>query len=260
MSTSVIPAPDLSFPRKRESSPGQAPAGIQSAYLRSAIYELLSRLLSPPDPEHGKRALQISFTLGRADVVPHHLRDSFRKLNDALAQIGQNEIEREWQAAFGLTDSGPLSLCETEYGMAHIFQKSHTLADIAGFYRAFGLERADGAERPDHLSVELEFLSFLATKESHAGQGGKEETAEISRNAEQLFLSEHTRLFAPGLFKKMIEKGGFYGVVAETGLEAILWIMSEHAIALPDQLASSGPAGPEERPSCGACPVAPDHG
>ena len=29
MMRSVIPVPDLSFPRKRESSPGQAPAGIQ---------------------------------------------------------------------------------------------------------------------------------------------------------------------------------------------------------------------------------------
>lgn len=249
-------------------------------FLRAAVYELLSRLLSPPDLAHGEQALQISFTLSRTEVVPNHLRESFRKLTDALAQIGLNEIEREWQATFGLTDSGPLSLCETEYGMAHIFQKSHTLADIAGFYRAFGLERAAGAERPDHLSAEFEFLSFLAMKESYALENRKVEPADVSRAAERLFLSEHTGRFAPGLFKKMIEKGGFYGAVAETGLTAVLWIMSEHAIALTDQLNLSSPGAPEEPLSCGAmegavpgaaqaapfdggcgaCPVVQDHG
>lgn len=249
---------------------------LHPSFIRSAIYELLSRLLSPPDLAHGKKALEIAFTLCRSEVVPIHLRHSFRGLIDRLAQTGLNEIERAWQAMFGLTDSGPLSLCETEYGMAHIFQKSHTLADVSGFYRAFGLDRADGAERPDHLSAEFEFLSFLAMKESYARENGKEDSADVCRDAERLFLSEHTGRFAPGIFKRMIENGsrnrpsadipvdsgtgtslsgGFYGTVAESGLEAVLWIMSEHAIALPDQLAFSGPDGPEEPLACGQCPI-----
>lgn len=224
---------------------------MNRAFLRSAIYELLSRLLSPPDPEHGRRALEISFTLSRADVLP----DVFRKLTEALAQIGANEIEREWQSTFGLTDGGPLSLCETEYGMAHIFQKSNTLADIAGFYRAFGVDRTDGAERPDHLSVELEFLSFLAAKEAHALEAGREYQAETCRSAERLFLSEHTGRFAPGLFRRMVDGGGFYGIAAETGLAAVEHLMAEHGIAMPDQLAPSGPSSPEEPLACGTCPV-----
>ena len=39
------------------------------------------------------------------------------------------------------------------------------MGDIAGFYSAFGVQLSqDIHERLDHLSVELEFLHFLATK------------------------------------------------------------------------------------------------
>ena len=60
---------------------------------------------------------------------------------------------------------------EIEYGDAQadpLFQP-HRLADLAAFYRAFGLElAADAAERQDHLCIELEFMSVLAAKEGYA--------------------------------------------------------------------------------------------
>lgn len=238
----------------------RAAVDIQSASCRSAVYELFSRLLSAPDLEHGRRALQISFTLGRMESLPADVRLCFKELAESLAQTGMNEVERAWQSTFGLTDGGPLSLCESEYGMAHIFQKTDTLADISGFYRAFGLERADGAERPDHLSAEFEFLAFLAAKQTHAWTSGNSKLAEISRDAERRFLSEHTARFCIGLFKKMEAAGNLYAAVARTGLSAFDWLLSQHGLAADDQLSPTLPAGPEDPMTCGNCSLAPDHG
>ncbi len=58
---------------------------------------------------------------------------------------------------------------ETEYTTPDALYKAHQLADIAGFYRAFGLEMStENRERPDHLAAELEFMHFLALKEAQA--------------------------------------------------------------------------------------------
>ncbi len=60
------------------------------------------------------------------------------------------------------------------YGTEHLgmneVQRSKALADIMGFYRAFGLE--PDADRPDLLSSELEFMHYLILKESHAQETG----------------------------------------------------------------------------------------
>jgi TorA maturation chaperone TorD len=63
------------------------------------------------------------------------------------------------------------------------------LADIAGFYSAFGL--AVSAERPDHIVAELEFMSFLLLSEAEACGDGESERAEIAAGAAQMFLRDH---------------------------------------------------------------------
>src|SRR5690606_5389642 len=61
-------------------------------------------------------------------------------------------LQSAHRASFGLAGS----LCyETEYGLPHEFRQSQELADIAGFYRAFGFNvGGERRERPDHLAVE----------------------------------------------------------------------------------------------------------
>jgi nitrate reductase assembly molybdenum cofactor insertion protein NarJ len=103
--------------------------------------------------------------------------------------------------SFGLAGS----LCyETEYGLPHEFRQSQELADISGFYHAFGF-RVGGArkERPDHLAVELEFMYALALKQAYALDTGALEQAEICLEAQCRFLQDHlghwVRLFERSL-------------------------------------------------------------
>ena len=90
---------------------------------------------------------------------------------------------------FGLTGS----LCyETEYGLPHEFRQSQEMADICGFYRAFGF--AVGGlvrERPDHVASELEFMYALTLKGAYAAQQGLVEHYECCLDAQAKFLRDH---------------------------------------------------------------------
>lgn len=63
------------------------------------------------------------------------------------------------------------------------------LADIAGFYRAFGMRVHD--ERPDHLVAELEFLALVTALEADASARGNDEEREVSAGAARTFLRDH---------------------------------------------------------------------
>lgn len=63
------------------------------------------------------------------------------------------------------------------------------LADIAGFYSAFGF--AVHHERPDHIVAELEFMAILLLAEADALADGHTDQAEIAADAARVFLRDH---------------------------------------------------------------------
>lgn len=84
------------------------------------------------------------------------------------------------------------------------------MADVAGFYRAFGLDFP--GDRPDHISMELEFMRVVTMKEAKALMDGDKENAEICISAQKSFLSAHLgRWYA--LLAQMTEGALFYGQV-----------------------------------------------
>jgi TorA maturation chaperone TorD len=84
-------------------------------------------------------------------------------------------LQSEYLKIFGNIVGTQCPPYETQYHGAHIFMQAQELADIAGFYRAWGLDLSEQAkERVDHIWVELEFMSYLAFKEAYAAQKGDE--------------------------------------------------------------------------------------
>ena len=113
---------------------------------------------------------------------------------------------------------------ETEYGPDGAFRQPQELADIAGYYLAFGLRPSEGAdERVDHAACECEFMEFLARKEAfalsawQAASDGPEsaEWLDTIQGAARRFLREHLgrfgRAFASLLMKEDPE--GFHGAL-----------------------------------------------
>jgi TorA maturation chaperone TorD len=99
------------------------------------------------------------------------------------------DVQAAYRRTFGVTGS----LCyETEYGLPHEFRQSQEMADLNGFYQAFGFTNGGIVrERSDHLAVELEFMHILALKEASAANQGLLEQVEICRQAQGKFLQEH---------------------------------------------------------------------
>jgi TorA maturation chaperone TorD len=104
---------------------------------------------------------------------------------------GEGPGERfEYDRLFSHRTTVLCPIYEVEYDKNRAVSQGPTLADIAGFYRAFGLEII-AHERPDHLALELEFLSVLSYKEVVAFRNNLLEQAEICRDAQRKFLEAH---------------------------------------------------------------------
>ena len=114
----------------------------------------------------------------------------------------------EYESTFGLLVTGPAPMYECEYIPSRLdFQKSQTLADVAGFYGAFGLDLPDQPpERADHLTLELEFMACLLELERRAIESGKREPADVCRKARTRFFREHLGWWAPGFAHLLTER------------------------------------------------------
>ena len=91
--------------------------------------------------------------------------------------------------------------------MPNEYRQSQEMADISGFYRAFGFQvGGEQRERPDYLGTELEFLYVLSLKEAYAAEQGIEEHVEVCVEARRLFLRDHLGRWI-GLFAQSIAHG-----------------------------------------------------
>ena len=107
---------------------------------------------------------------------------------------------------------------ETLFGNDHVFAQSHVMGDIAGFYKAFGVELSkDVHERVDHLSVGLEFMHFLTYKESYSRCHDGIDKTEIVVDAQKKFIKNHIGRWVP-LFCRMLAKKsdtGLFKLIAD---------------------------------------------
>lgn len=184
---------------------------INSAIARSFVYRFLAQAYEDPTPE-GWRWLTDADTLTSlriavAALSAPGLAAGGGRLAESLT-LGTFESFLDAQlVCFGHAARGSCPLNEIEYGdiKADGLFQPHRLADLAAFYRAFGLDVADDAtERQDHLCLELEFMTVLAAKEAYAleHQLDASELA-LCRDAEKKFLREHLGRWTPGFARRL---------------------------------------------------------
>jgi putative dimethyl sulfoxide reductase chaperone len=107
---------------------------------------------------------------------------------------------------------------ETLFGNDHVFAQSHVMGDIAGFYKAFGVELSkDIHERLDHLSVEFEFMHFLAYKESYSRCHDGVDKTQIVVDAQKKFVKNHIGRWVPLFCRMLVKKAdsGLFKFVAD---------------------------------------------
>jgi len=177
-----------------------------------------------------------------------------------LARLPANAegFNAAYEQTFGLLVSSNCPPYETEYiNSKFIFQRSQGLADIAGFYSAFGLEPSSAhPERHDHLALELEFMAFLMGLERSAAasdDADRVERSTICRDAQRKFLTEHLVWWVP-TFARLLslqDPDGFYDAVSQF-LAAL--ITAERALAgIPATLGQVAPSTVERPEECAGC-------
>lgn len=155
------------------------------------------------------------------------VESAVRVLSDRLAATSDEAIERAHTAAFTMTASELCPTHETAYTARHLFQVSEQMADVAGFYRAFGVD-AQG-ERPDSLAMELEFAYLLALKEAYAIEHHGPAKVALCRKAERAFLHDHLGRWGGAVAARMIARDPD-GLIGATGdlLDAFLALEQRH--------------------------------
>lgn len=188
-----------------------------------------------------------------ADLDPARV---FARLPPTAAEL--NEL---YEANFGLLGGSKCPPYETEY-VPHkfTFQRSHMLADVAGFYRAFGLDTSSShPDRPDHIAIQCEFLAQLLYLESQAIQNATTEgtaRAEVCADGAKLFLKDHVVWWMPAFAKLLAyqDPGGYYEAVAHFLAAFLAAERALAGIAPPKHAAEPSPI--ENADECSGCELA----
>jgi TorA maturation chaperone TorD len=161
-----------------------------------------------------------------AEIGNGKLSEPFNNVQNELQSTTLEALVEEYRGTFGDTtvslDCPPY---EMYFGRSHIFQQTHELADISGFYKAFGLEvsKDDTANRWDHIAVELEFLHFLTYKQAYAIENHGDEELKACLTAKKKFLNAHIGKWIQAFSKAVERKSpvGFYRHAANLANEFV---------------------------------------
>ena len=204
------------------------------------------------------------------EATPEKLGPGERPLSEldpsrvlALLPESCQKFNKEYENTFGLLVSNACPPYETEFiNSKYDFQRSNTLADISGFYSAFGLTTSVTLpERPDHIVQELEFMAFLIGLERQAATDSSRATVcqqqlEVCREAQSRFLREHLSWWTP-VFARLLsheKPGGFYD--AACGFLAALIPAERALLGVELSRQHAEPSQLEHPESCEGCELA----
>jgi len=192
--------------------------------IRSTLYGTVSALFS--DPESEKFAMLFTPKIQgcvldacfQIEELEHSeetaLSKSFQMLMSKLDEKKKENIRNEFVNVFGHTLSKQIA----PYALEHlknsdVFFRTQKLADLNGFYKAFGME-VESIERADHISTQTEFLSFLLLKELLAVQNDLHDEKEVCEKAFADFNNDHFLDWVDMLAENLATHvdGGFYPV------------------------------------------------
>jgi putative dimethyl sulfoxide reductase chaperone len=181
---------------------GVSTGDVQFWLERSSVYLFASLALQVPDQDSAA---------AMASLMPS-LAEHLQPLGRAIVDLPQDQREPEY---FSVLGPGGCAASESSYERGAIASRGPLLADVAGYYEAFGF-RPEVREVPDHVAVELGFASYLALKIAFARHSGRDEEASVAEAAWSSFTSEHLWTCVAPLCEALIASGSeHYAAVAE---------------------------------------------
>jgi len=189
-------------------------AAVEMALRRAAAYTLLAHVFAYPDDEAVEQlrdaALEAKAWAPNVAIL---------RLASICEEPRREALEPAYVRINTFSTSPDLPSFETAYFSGDPQVQTQRMADIAGFYRAFGVDSAGVDLRPDDLPVELEFMAFLCRKEAYAAEHLGAPRVAQARRAQRLFLEEHLGRWAPVYGARLAateDAGPFYRLCGET--------------------------------------------
>ena len=182
---------------------------------RAAWFKVFSLLFRYPNDELIE-LLKDGVSELPTEVLKTEMRINAEPFRRAVADATAEQITLEYSSLF--TGAGLCRANENDYEKLS-FSMTEKLADVAGFYQAFGFEVQDDiGERPDFISTELDFINLLLLKQAYAVKNGWSEQAGISADALNRFIEEHFVRWVPKLcyaLRELASEGGIYATASD---------------------------------------------
>ncbi|MEE8353399.1 MAG: molecular chaperone TorD family protein [Dehalococcoidales bacterium] len=208
--------------------PTETVSSAELAQARGKLYEFMSaQFAGPPDAEMLVLVADWASQQMASDSAGEWLSP---EMNDALAAIGGffqgagdrsredlgEEVAIEYTRLFrGIKkEYSPPPPYESVYREedGRVFGEVTTV--VRNQYRRHGFDVASGltSEPSDHISLELEFMHLLCTREAEALAAKDDEAASDLRLAQREFLEEHLMAWTPSLRQEVekFDRGGLF--------------------------------------------------
>lgn len=177
----------------------------------------------------------------------------------ALAAARRASSSADWSAeCTGLFEGGCLCpVNETAYVRR---DKGAILADLAGFYRAFGFAPAEAVgEKHDHIVSELQFTALLLVMLARANDADDHEAAAVTEEALRLFADDHLGAWI-GLFcARLVATAALPALARLAELLGRAWeaLAASHGFAVTEATDDALPGDdPASTPyECDGCPA-----
>ncbi|MCH7696055.1 MAG: molecular chaperone TorD family protein [Proteobacteria bacterium] len=196
-----------------------------TAHVRSLAYGYLAKGFQKPEEENFDPNKELFISSWRALIECLEDEEKFRpviaRLEESLRDHTYWSLYGQYEYLFDPQGGIKVSPYETEHTKEtpqHAFCQSYEFADIAGFYKAHGLEVSENnPERVDHIATELEFMQVLASKEVMALNNDEKEHISIVRDTQNKFIQDHLGRWAGAFKEKLckVDQRGFYSNLGE---------------------------------------------
>ena len=239
----------------------QAVSATQEALARATVYQALAHAFHHPAPQRRRRAEPLPGVRAALQVLrlSGEVAEALAGAEGRLSALTPRALAAEHVALFSHGREGQGLPYEADFTAVSVFQKSQEMADVAGFYRAFGLAWENGQERPDHLSLEAEFMYFLALKEAYALSQDRPDDAAICRDAQRSFLRDHPGRWLPA-FRRALESEAPASPYATLARFAEAYVRADCRLlrARPRPVRARTTVAAEPDLDCNGCPMASD--
>lgn len=170
-------------------------------------WRLLSLFFQLPTPET-RRELRL---------LAHSATRELGALAGQWAGVPLKQAAAEFHRVLG---AGGIPAVESSYDPNALAGRGPLLADIAGFHEAFAYRpEKPPAEVPDHIAVQLDFLSYLSFKAAFALYEGQEEKARIAIEAHQRFVEQHLATWLTAFREKLERSASAFFIRAAASIE-----------------------------------------